>query len=152
VAVELQVGAYRGRGKRGCGRACCIAAEACPRWVWDCGPPHLGRVFPIATSPATHPVPCVLPLQEHVWNVIPSFIYIFAAGASVWLQLNPLPPPFVSPLPALNDTLWVPGATCYPNVPYDVDVPPCGNPRVFNAPCPLYGKDAFSVCWEEQVG
>lgn len=92
-------------------------------------------------------------MQEHVWNVIPSVIYITAALVSVYLQAFTANPPTVVPLPLFNDSIAVPGGECYPNVPYAAAGPPCANPRLFNAPCPFPvsggGGGGVAICWEE---
>ena len=94
-------------------------------------------------------------MQEHVWNVIPSLVYVTAAVVSVYLQTFIAHPPSVAPLPTINDTYAVPAATCYPNVAYALmsdSGPPCTNPRLFNAPCPVpVGDGSVTQCWEERA-
>ena len=69
-------------------------------------------------------------MQEHVWNVIPSIIYIFWTTSVIWVQFNVYQQEvFLRAKIRGKATIEIASADCFPNVAYPADgFPPCNNP------------------------
>jgi hypothetical protein len=68
-------------------------------------------------------------MQEHVWNVIPSIIYIVWASSVIWVQINVFQNEvFLPAKPRSKAFISIADADCYPNLAYDAGgYPPCNN-------------------------